>query len=100
QSAARDGEVELRGSELEVAAPFRFWIEAERDVRGQVAGWCGVGEIEDVLAGHQAPVGEGRIAGSEQLEAEPEYGSRPSREVRADERAGRSCAEDRSIPDV
>jgi hypothetical protein len=53
-----------------------------------------------VLAGEQAPVGEGRVAGLEDLEAQAEDGSIPPRQVRADERPWCARAEHRAVADV
>jgi hypothetical protein len=84
QATARHGQVELGRTQLEVAAPLGLGVEAERQVGGQIPAGGGVGEVEDVLAGEQAAVGEGRVAGLVNLEAQAERGGVAAGQVGAD----------------
>ena len=100
QVAARRREVQLDRGELEIAPPLGLRIEAERQVGEQVALRVRVGQVEDVLAGEQAVVRERGIALPVDLEAQAERGRHASREVRTDERPGRTGAEHGPVADV
>ena len=63
QPAALQGERELGGAELQVALPLVLRIEAERDHRQQLTR-VRVGEVEDVLAGEEAPAAMSSIVAS------------------------------------
>ena len=100
QPTAGDREVHLRRAELEVVAPLALRIEAERDHGQQVPAWVGVGQVEDVLGGQQASVGERRVAPLEHLVRLGQRRRVPAGQVGADRRAGRPGPEHRPVPDV
>ena len=89
QAAGGGREVELGRTQLEVVPPLGLGIEAVRDRRDEVAARVRVGEVEDVLGRREALVRERRIARLEHLEALGERRGVATREVRADQRAGR-----------
>src|SRR6185437_14690267 len=100
EPSRRDGEVQLRGAELQVALPLVLRIEAERDHREEVAARVRIREVVDVLRGGQALRRERWRARLVDLEALREDGGVAAGQVRADLGSRRARAEHRTVPDV